>query len=104
MRDLRKAAIWLGLIGSVSLLPLSALAEVKLTDEQKTKIEDAVKENQDKMKTAPRGDRAARQAIACPPVDALLQVSRDGADGRGLRRLPDVPALSGYFFFPTQSL
>jgi len=27
MRDLRKAAIWLGLIGSVSLLPLSALAE-----------------------------------------------------------------------------
>jgi L,D-transpeptidase YcbB len=26
MRDLRKAAIWLGLIGSVSLLPLSALA------------------------------------------------------------------------------
>jgi len=27
MRDLRKTALWLGLIGSVSLLPLSALAE-----------------------------------------------------------------------------
>lgn len=72
---LKKATPMLTLLQSSRAIPLAALSEVKLTDDQKTKIEEAVKEHADKTKVAPQGDRAARQAITADfktKVESLL--------------------------------
>jgi hypothetical protein len=72
---LKKSTPMLNLLQSSRAIPLAALADVKLTDDQKSKIDAAVTETQDKLKTAPRGDRAARQTINADfktKVEALL--------------------------------
>ena len=43
--------------------PTQNLASLKLTDDQKSKIADAAKEAQEKVKAAPKGDAVARKAV-----------------------------------------
>ena len=60
---LKDNAPMLGLLQQSRAIPLAALPDVKLTDDQKAKIKDAMKDTQDKLTAAPRGDRTARQTV-----------------------------------------
>lgn len=53
----------LGLLQQSRAIPLAAIPDLKLTDDQKSKIKDAAKDTQEKLAAAPRGDRTARQPI-----------------------------------------
>ncbi len=44
--------------------PTQKLVALKLTDDQKSKIADAAKQAQEKVKAAPKGDAVARKAVA----------------------------------------
>ena len=59
---LKKETPMLGLLSRTKAIPLGVFADLKLTDDQKSKIEDAAKDAQAKMRDA-KGDRAAQQTI-----------------------------------------
>ncbi|WP_201835302.1 L,D-transpeptidase family protein [Microvirga zambiensis] len=81
MRDLRKAAIWLGLFGSVSLLPLSALAEdagIPKTDSSAPVLADAPAEpsfHDVAVETPARADLASDAIPAIDPAPVAIDAA-----------------------------
>ncbi|KFG67834.1 L,D-transpeptidase family protein [Microvirga sp. BSC39] len=84
MRGLRKTAIWLGLIGSVSLLPLVASADDIAISQQSDRVEPAIAESptQPSFHDVAIQDASAPKDIASPaiPLTEPAPVSIEAAD------------------------
>lgn len=76
-KDLRKKAPMVSMLVSSQAIPAGALKKLNLTEDQNTKIMTLVKEAQDKIKAAPRGDREARQKIQDEFKTGVMNVLTD---------------------------
>src|SRR5262249_18414134 len=70
------------LLNQSKAIPTGALAKVNLTADQKEKLQPLVTETEGKLKTAPKGDKAAHQVVLADfrtKVEAMLTPEQKNA-------------------------